>query len=254
MTPLNNKMIYLARRAAGIAREDWPRTWKSHAIFASQFPSIEARMEWMRYGNRIDVPTLDGRPVDLPLLSTAHDGVANINSGPGEPLGGGGGLSDENRAKLDQDELRVFDMLVRNFSFQCIEEPIREGLPGKAMIYAFLPRKAGLTRAQFDARYDGEHADLVRRTIAGQDTIRRYGHNHVLGEAPARFPFDAIVEIWFDTPDDAVRALSQGTLAPILDDLATFCAMDQAVVVLTAPCHSWPKDEVLEAKAQAEKA
>ena len=62
------KLIYLARRAATVSRDDWPRTWKSHAIFASQFPVLESKIEWMRYCNRIDQPTLDGEPVDVPFL------------------------------------------------------------------------------------------------------------------------------------------------------------------------------------------
>ncbi len=43
------KLVYLARRAKTVGREDWPRTWKSHAVFASQFPSMEASLNWLRY-------------------------------------------------------------------------------------------------------------------------------------------------------------------------------------------------------------
>ena len=57
---MSYKLIYLARRAATVAREDWPRTWKSHAIFASQFPVMESEIRWLRYCNRIDVPMLEG--------------------------------------------------------------------------------------------------------------------------------------------------------------------------------------------------
>jgi hypothetical protein len=44
---MSYKLIYLARRAATVSREDWPRTWKSHAIFASQFPVLEAEIRWL---------------------------------------------------------------------------------------------------------------------------------------------------------------------------------------------------------------
>lgn len=242
---MNAKLIYLARRKPGTPREDWPRQWKSHAIYASQFPAIEASLEWLRYGNRVDQPMLDGEPVDLPMLSTAHDGVANVNSGRKGAPRAASAADPEIRKALDQDELRVFDSLVNEFSFACEEEPIREGLPGGAAIYVFLPRKAGLSHGDFLARYEGEHADLARRTLPSLLGMTRYGHNRVVGAPPPRFAFEAISEIWFATPDDAVRALKDGALAPVLDDMASFAATGDAVIMLTTPCHGWPKDEVL---------
>jgi hypothetical protein len=241
----NSKLIYLARRAQGISREDWPRTWKSHAIFASQFPAIEASLEWLRYGNRVDQPMLEGEPVDLPMLSTAHDGVANVNSGRKAKPRSASAADPEIRAALDKDELRVFDSLVDEFSFVCEEEPLQEGLPGGAAIYIFLPRRADLSNATFLARYDGEHADLVRQTLPSLARLKRYGHNRVVGAPPPRFAFEAISEVWFETPDDAVRALRDGALGPVLGDMGAFADMGAAVVMLTTPCHGWPKDEAL---------
>ena len=46
------KLIYLARRASTVSREDCPRTWKSHSIFASQFPVLEAEISCVRYCHR----------------------------------------------------------------------------------------------------------------------------------------------------------------------------------------------------------
>jgi hypothetical protein len=242
---MNTKLIYLARRADGITREDWPKTWRSHAIYASQFPAIEASLEWLRYGNRVDQPMLDGEPVDLPMLSTAHDGVANVNSGKKGAPRGASAADPAIRAALDKDELRVFDSLVEEFSFACEEEPLLEGLPGGAAIYMFLPRKGDHSAAEFQARYSGSHADLVRQALPALTGIKRYGHNLVKDAPPPRYPFEAISEIWFETPDDAVRALKVGTLTPVLDDLTSFAAMDGAVIMLTTPCHGWPKDEAL---------
>lgn len=240
---MNNKLIYLARRAKGVSREDWPRTWKSHAVFASQFAVATSRIEWMRYCNRIDAPELDGKAVDLPKLSTKHDGVANINNGANAPSLSP--LPDEVREKLDQDERRVFDMLVRNFAFACTETAIIEGLPGKAAIYVFLPRSSAISPEDFKARLDGEHAALARETTAGIDGLKRYAHNHPINGPLPQFAFDAIVEIWFETPDQAVRALATGALDPIMQDLASVADINAAEVLLTAPCHAYPKDEVL---------
>jgi uncharacterized protein (TIGR02118 family) len=179
------------------------------------------------------------------MLSAGHDGVANVNSGKkGAPRAAS--IADpEIRAALDKDELRVFDSLVSEFSFSCEEVPLLEGLPGGAAIYAFLPRKAGFSNSDFLSRYEGDHADLVRGALPSLTGLKRYGHNRVIAAPPPRFPFEAISEIWFETQDDAVRALKYGALAPVLADLATFADMDEAVMVLTTPCHGWPKDEAL---------
>ena len=241
---MNNKLIYLARRAQGVSRDDWPKTWKSHAVFASQFAVATSRIEWMRYCNRIDRPELDGKPIDLPMLSVAHDGVANINNGANAPSLSP--LPDDVREKLDTDELRVFDMLVRNFAFPCTETAIVDGLPGKAAIYAFLPHGNSVSPEDFKARLDGDHAVLARKTASGLAGLKRYAHNHPVNGPLPLFPFDAIIEIWFETQEQAVRALAEGALDPILRDCASFADMDAAAILLTAPCHAYPKDEVLQ--------
>lgn len=235
----NNKLIYLARRAGNVSREDWPRTWKSHAVFASQFAVAESRIEWMRYCNRIDSPQIDGASVDLPILSTAHDGVALINNGAGVPSLSP--LPDEVRSALDTDELRVFDRLVTNFAFPCVETAILDGLPGKAAVCIFLPA----SDESLKDRLDGSHADMVRNALPALAGLTRYVHNHPMHIPAAPFDFGAIVEMWFETPDAAVRALRDGALAPVIADLGTFADMDRAVVMLTSPCHAWPKDEAL---------
>lgn len=240
---MNNKLIYLARRAEGVSREDWPRTWKSHAVFASQFAVATSRIEWMRYCNRIDQPEIDGKPVDLPMLSTKHDGVANVNNGANAPSLSP--LPDDVREKLDNDELRVFDMLVRNFAFACTETLIVDGLPGKAALYVFLPRSNTFSPGEFKVRLDGDHATLARDTASSIAGLKRYAHDHPINGPLPLFPFDAIVEVWFETPDQAVRALAEGTLDPIIRDLASFADMSAAEMVLTAPCHAYPKDEIL---------
>ena len=72
---MSYKMHYLARRAKNVAWEDWPRTWKSHAVFASQFPAMDGTIDWMRYNTRVDDP----RAANLPV-STEHDGVSSADS------------------------------------------------------------------------------------------------------------------------------------------------------------------------------
>ena len=80
----------------------------------------------MRYCNRIDAPTLDGELCDLPGLSTAHDGVA-VAGGDSLEAMNGSFFSDDDRARIYEDERRVFDMLTPNFTYYCTEAVLRDG-------------------------------------------------------------------------------------------------------------------------------
>lgn len=235
------KLIYLARRAATVARADWPRTWRSHAIFASQFPVLEARIDWMRYCNRIDEDMAGDLAVDLAGLSTEHDGVS-IASSPTLDALNGSGFTREERALIDRDELRVFDMLTPHFSFFCVEEPVRDGKIGEVGLFRFLARKAGLSRDAFEARWLGPHGAIAREAIAADRTVSRYAHNRSLNDPLPLFPFDGISECWHASAEDAVGSLQAANMAPLIKDLADFCDMDRSVTVLTKVCHRWPKD------------
>lgn len=228
------KLVYLARRASTVARADWPRTWKSHAVFASQFPVLEAKIDWMRYCNRIDA-------ADMPGLSTAHDGVAVAASEILEGLNGAG-FSDADRVLIDQDELRVFDMLTPNFTWYCREQPVRAGEIGEVAVFGFLKRGKGMTRDEFVARWCGRNADVAAQAVRALGTVTRYVHNRPIGDPLPLFPFDGIAEAWFENAEDALAAFARPAFDPLREDLAEFCDLAASEVMLTQVCHRWPKD------------
>lgn len=219
------KLIYLARRAATVAREDWPRTWKSHAVFASQFPVLEAKIEWMRYCNRID-------GANLPGVSSAHDGVAIAASDSLEGLNGAG-FSDEDRVLIDQDELRVFDMLTPNFTWYCEETQVQDDIAGEAAIFRFLMAKEGVAADDFHARWN----DLEDRP----NGALRHVHNRPLHASLPLFPFAGIAESWFNTEADAVAALKSPAPEHPARGLSGFCDLGNSVTLITKTCHRWPK-------------
>jgi hypothetical protein len=232
------KLVYLARRAGTVSREDWPRTWRSHAIFASQFPALEANISWLRYCSRIDQPMIDGEPVDLPQLSILHDGVA-VAASP--TLSGikGGSFSPEDQAKIDEDERRVFDMLTPNFTYFATESVVKDGPLGKAALFQFLPRAHGLARQEFMDRYCGEHASAVSRAVVDVPGLSRAVLNLPVHDPLPLFPFDGISEYWFETSDDAVRAVASGALDAILELNPSLFAADGTVRMLTTVSHRW---------------
>ncbi len=228
------KLIYLARRNPTVSRADWPRTWRSHAVFASQFPVLESGIAYMRYCNRLEAPGLPG-------ISEAHDGVA-IAAGDNLDALNGAGFSAADREKIDEDELRVFDMLTPDFTFYCTEAVLRDGNPGEAALFRFLARKPEATRDDFDLRFGGSHAELAEKTIGPLAAVTRYVHNRPVHEPLPLFPFDGIVETWFSGADKAVAAIADGDLRKVDEDLAAFCDLERSVTVLTSVCHRWPKD------------
>lgn len=215
---MSYKLIYLARRAAAVTREDWPRTWRSHAVFASRFPVLEAKIDWMRYTNRVEV--------HLPDLSPAHDGVC-VAAGPSLEGLNGSGFSAEDRALIDADELRVFDMLTPNFTYYCKEDVLREGPLGEACVWRFLKRRPDLSRAEFAAAWD-EHRPTP-------PAATRYVRNHPLHNPLPLFPFDGIGECWFASVDEAVASVSGGARTP------PFADPNGGVTLVTEVSHRWPK-------------
>jgi hypothetical protein len=223
------KLIYLARRNPTVSRADWPETWRSHATFANQFAFVANDITYSCYANHIDQPTLDGRPVELPGVSRDHDGVAVGVSATVETLQGGG-FSKEERALIDQDELRVFDMLTPNFSFYCDETVLKPGKFGEYGVIRFLARRPELSREAFEARFAGAYVDAARRKVEASDTVMRYAHNRPIHDPRPLFPFDAISDCWFASQDDAVRSLLEPGL---LEGLEEFSDLDRSVTMLT---------------------
>src|ERR1700761_2063677 len=148
---MSYKLIYLARRKPTVSRADWPKTWRSHAKFASQFPGLPAGITFARYCNRIEQPTLDGHSVDLPGLSTAHDG-ASIGVSDSIALLQGGAFTDAQMTLIEGDERRVFDRLTVDFSFYCTETVVRDGPAGDAVVFQFLARPPDVPRVTFRDR------------------------------------------------------------------------------------------------------
>ncbi len=228
------KLIYLARRAGTVSWADWPRTWKSHAVFASQFPAMAGTIDWMRYTVRVDDPRFAALPV-----SAAHDGVCVAQAHDLATLRGEGFLPDQ-RARIDADELRVFDRHTPEFTFWCTETPVRDGPLGEAVVFRFLRRRAEVSRGAFDlALRNTYHETAASEPFASL----RWVLNTAIEPPPLDFPFEAIEECWFSDVEEAARALGGAGRAGLIQRLSGVCDPDSIVTMLTHPTHRWPRDE-----------
>jgi hypothetical protein len=229
------KMLYLARRAKTVSWEDWPRTWRSHAIFASQFPAMSGTIDWMRYTTRVNDSSLG----DLPV-STEHDGVS-VAEAPVLDTFYGKGFSPEQRVLIDQDELRVFDRYTPEFSFWCTETRVVDGPVGEAAVFRFLRRKADVSREVFENHLKSEYAGLCENAASALGA-QRWALNTTVDGPPKDFPFEVIDECWFPSIEIAARALTSSAMRPLTDALAKVCDVERNITMLTRPTHRWPKE------------
>ena len=233
------KLIYLARRNPSVAEEDWPRVWRSHAVFCSQFPSIGADFSGLFYCSRVLEPRLDGQPFDPPGAARDYDGVA-FAAGPSleavSPR-----MQPELRAKVDEDELRVFATYTPEFSFRCQEVLVHGGAPGGAAVVRFLARKPGSSPDDFLAHWNGPYAEGAQRAADASGSVTRYVHDRLVQPPPPDYPFDGITETWFADPEAAARSFVDPALAPLSEGLAAFCDPSRCVTLLTRVTHRWPR-------------
>jgi hypothetical protein len=233
------KLIYLARRNPSVRAEDWPRTWRSHAVFVSQFPTVYARFTSVLYCSRVLEPGLDGVPFEPPGAARDYDGVALV-SGP-RPDGLRTEPPPELRARIDQDELRVFSTYTPEFSFICQEVLVHGGVPGPAAVIRFLARRPGSSSEAFFAHWSQSYADSARRAVDASAGVTRYVHNRLVEKPPPGYPFDGVTETWFASTDAATRSFVDDALAPLARDLAAFCDLERSVTLLTSVIHRWPR-------------
>lgn len=225
-------MIYLARRNPSIRPGDWPRTWRSHAVFASQFPSIGPSFSRVMYCSRAHDKSPAGATQEF-------DGAAVLSCPTEDALHSD--LPADVRVKIDTDELRVFSTHVRHFTFRARESVADGADPTAAVVIRFLARKAGTGRDDFFARWDGAHADVARRSHAASGTVRRYVHNRLVEDPPPGYPFDGISETWFDDVEAAAGSLNDASLAAAGKDLEAFCETSRSVTLLSHVTHRWPR-------------
>ncbi len=224
------KLIYLARRNPTVSRQDWPRTWRSHAKFAGRFPGLPEAIRYSRYCNRID--TADH-------LSSTYDGVAIACSDNLELLQGGA-FTAEQFASILEDERRVFDRPTAETSFYCVESPVRDGPIGEAVLVMFLARQPALSRVTFKDWLLAQHAGVTQHLAEGQNAVTRYTCNLPLHVPPASLPFDAIVECWYDSVETAIESERDTRLMAGYGDVAQHLDTRRCMAVLANVCNRWP--------------
>jgi hypothetical protein len=210
------KEIYLARRNPSIAEEDWPRTWRSHAVFVGSL-GVGGPIELMLYNSR-------QYGVDAPGVTTQYDGVALLSYATQAQMVRE--LSQEVQSQIDADELRVFDRNVPAFTLFAVEVSVTGSAPTEYAVIRFLARSDGSTEGEFSESWASYVPPASERSV----------RNTLIGAPPAGYEFDGISEDWFSGADAALRFLHQAGDGPW-----SFADRDRSVTILTKVTHRWPR-------------
>jgi hypothetical protein len=248
------KQFYLAKRNPAIAAAEFPRAWRSHAKYiSSEFKGAVTAIASVSYCSRVLQPTLDGATFDPAEATREYDGVAVVASPSAdafraavwgisdEEWHAATGLSQEDRKKVEIDELRVFSTHVANFSFRCTETLVHGGAPGQAAIIRFLCRKAGSSREQFDAAL-ARHGDIGKRVLESTPAATRYVHNLLREAPPPEHPYDGVVETWYASSEDAAKAFTDAAFKSAARSLQSFCDLSRSVTILCYATYRYPRD------------
>jgi len=173
--------IYLTRRNPSIVEEDWPRTWRSHAVFVGGL-GIGGPIELMLYCSRVF-------GVDAPGLNTDYDGVALLRYATIEDTVRE--LPSDVQEQVDRDELRVFE----------------KNIPG-VTVYAEQTVATGADPSGFVVlRFYGDGAEVGEAAASALRFVR----SDVYGDRPEGSEFATITENWFETPEQALATVGDET-------------------------------------------
>ena len=186
---MNWKMIYLARRNPGLKPEEFPQAWREHSALGAQCTNVRAKVLSVAQCSRVlDLPALPGANLDydgVNLLGIRDRAVADDIWADPETL-----------AIMRPDEPRVFDRYVRDFTLLCSEQVLRDEPCTDSLLVGFVQRATGGSDAAWQAAKAG---------AAGLPSAGRCVGNAVETTPPPGYPYDAIVEWWYES-DEALRS------------------------------------------------
>jgi hypothetical protein len=95
-----------------------------------------------------------------------------------------GDMTLDDRARIFEDERRVFSAQTPAFSFRCRETLVHGAAPGPAAVFRFLARKPGLSPEAFEARWRQGHAPIAVRAAEAAGSVTRHAHNRLIAPPP----------------------------------------------------------------------
>lgn len=226
------KLIYLARRNPALTPEAFPQAWREHSALGRQCRNVGERVKSVAQCSRVLDTHLPGAAQDYDgvnlLVLSDREAASAIWNDP------------ETLAIMKPDEPRVFDRYVREFSLVCREEVLRDAPRTSVVLHGFLCRNEKLSVAEFGLAWIAAvpGTQLLR---GGLGSARRVVHNQVVEAPPPGYPYDVIVEWWFDSVQDLQNVVHQQDLrTDLAAPLTRLLDLSRSVFMLTQVTHARP--------------
>lgn len=229
------KMIYLARRNPVLAPEDFAQAWREHSALGAGCSNVRDKVLSVSQCSRV---------LTLPGLVGAADDYDGVNLLLMRDLQSAADIWNDAQtlAIMRPDEPRVFSTYVKDFTLVCSGRVLRQAPAGPRpthCVQAFLRRRSGLTREQFQQRWSAD--DKAQQASPALDTALCIIHNLVLETPPQGYDFEAIAEWWFASESAAITAFAavdlRDRLPSALSDLAD---LQRSLFMFTRITHSRP--------------
>jgi hypothetical protein len=225
------KMIYLARRNPALAPEEFPQAWREHSALGRQCRNVQDKVLSVTQCSRV----LDGA---MAGASHDYDGVNLLRLRDLEAA------TDiwndaETLAIMRPDEPRVFSTYVRDFTLVCRERVLRDAPRTGVCLFAFLRRRAGTSREEFQREWARE--DAAAPDAPALASALRVVHNDVHLQPPPGYEYDGIAEWWFASATAARAGFGRADLrAGMPRSLGAIADLGQSIFLLTEVTHSRP--------------
>ena len=234
------KRFYIAYRNPSATSAEWPKLWRSHAAYVSQFGSVGAKFTRVMQCSRV----VDGSAI--PGGDARCDGIA-VLSCPSLEESVTADLPPDVRAKIDTDELRVFATLVEPVSMTALEHVVADNgfdaARERAGVITFLKARAGVSRAELARIWKEQVAPALLASAAMKGKVVRCVLNESVGETPPGCDYDAVAEVWFADASTATAAFAaagaDGTLSRLDASLDKLVDATRTLKVLTRVTHTW---------------
>jgi hypothetical protein len=224
------KMIYLAQRHPALARDEFPKRWRRHAVTAgTNAPDALTEIQSASYCHVRSIRDVIRRSSD------EYDGVA---------LFGLRGLTSipwmhkvlaSNEVTM-ADELRTFSSFVKDFTVFTASVVLLDGPETSAAVLHFVRRTPGIGPGEFGDRWRGKGQALVADSGG---SLSRYVMNEVISIGPPGYRYDGVAELWFNSFDDieakagAINELGTATDDPVQSG--------SSVLLVTDVVMRWPE-------------
>ncbi len=234
--PTRWKMIYLARRNPALAAQDFAQAWREHSALGRQCRNVQDKVLGVTQCVRLRESAENGGLIGA---CTDYDGV-NLLQLRDLDVATDLWNDPETLAIMRPDEPRVFSTYVRDFTLVCRERVLRDGQRGAVAVFAFVRRNASVTRADFNAAWDGGPLAPWLACPALQGALRVV-HDSVVQTPPEGYDYDGIAEWWFASADAARAAFAGRDIRTQLPSAyAAVGNLANAVFMFTHVTHSRP--------------